>query len=189
MDNNQPITSLIRRARSGEGAAAEALFAAAYDDLRRLARARLRRSGRNTLLDTGALVHESYLRFAASAELDIADRTHFMRWAATVMRSIVIDLARRRLAARRGGGAARVELDSAIAASRSAEDEILAVHEALEQIAGVDARLAAVVEMRYFAGMPETDIAAALGVTERTIRRDWDKARLLLHEVLRPLAA
>jgi RNA polymerase sigma factor (TIGR02999 family) len=189
VDTSEPITQLIRGARDGNDAAADALFAAAYDDLRRLARARLRRCGRHTLLDTGSLVHESYLRFASSGRLQVEDRTHFMRWAATVMRSVVIDLARRRLASRRGSGAARVPFAEDIAEPRTAEDEIIAVHEAVRQIAAFDARLAQVVEMRYFAGMVETEIAQALNITERTVRRDWEKARLLLREALQPLPA
>jgi RNA polymerase sigma factor (TIGR02999 family) len=179
------LTELIHRAQQGDAEAADSLFAATYPDLRRLARARLRAGGRSTLLDTASLVHESYLRFAGTGQLRIDDRVHFMRWAGRVMRSVIVDFARRRLAGRRGGALPHVALTTGIEARAPAgEHEILRVHEALEQIAALDARLAQVVEMRYFGGMTEVEIAEALGVADRTVRRDWEKARLLLREAL-----
>ena len=130
-------------------------------------------------------MHESYVRFAEAGQLRLEDRVHFMRWAAQVMRSVIVDFARRRLAGRRGGGAAHVTFDVELAARRPAgEEEILGVHEALDRIAAVDPRMTQVVEMRYFGGLTEPEIAQALGVTERTVRRDWQKARLLLREAL-----
>jgi RNA polymerase sigma factor (TIGR02999 family) len=178
------LTQLIHRAQKGDRGAADALYASMYADLRRLARSRLRAGRRHTLLDTCSLVHESYLRFMKANRLEIEDRVHFLRWAAQVMRSVIVDFARRRLAERRGGSLARVTLDVEQAATDSGEEEILGVHEALDRIAAVDPRLAQVVEMRYFGGLTEPEIAQALGVTERTIRRDWHKARLLLREAL-----
>jgi len=101
------------------------------------------------------------------------------------MRSVIVDFARRRVAARRGGGASTVTFDIELAASTAGgEDEILGVHQALERIAAIDPRLSQVVEMRYFGGMTEPEIAQALSVTERTVRRDWQKARMLLREAL-----
>ena len=179
-----PLTQLIHRAQHGDRDAADALYAATYADLRRLARARLRAHSRHTLLDTGSLVHESYVRFAEASRLKIEDRLHFMRWAGQVMRSVIVDFARRRLAGRRGGGAARVTFDVDQVAAAGGEEEILGVHQALERIGTVDPRLTQVVEMRYFGGLTEPEIAQALGVTERTVRRDWQKARLLLREAL-----
>jgi len=179
-----PLTELIHRAREGDTGAADALYGAAYPALRRLARARLRAGGRDLLLDTTSLVHESYLRFAEASRLSIQDRVHFMRWAGQVMRSVIVDFARRRRAGRRGGGAAPVTIDDDFAVAPAGEDEILRVHEALETLAAVDDRLARVVEMRYFCGLTETEIARSLGVTDRTVRRDWEKARLLLREAL-----
>jgi RNA polymerase sigma factor (TIGR02999 family) len=179
------LTLLIRRAQQGDPCAVDELYAATYADLRRLARARLRAGRRHTLLDTCALVHESYVRFAESGTVSLQNRLHFMRWAAQVMRSVIVDFARRRLAGRRGGGAAPVTLDVELAAGTACgEDEILGVHEALDRLAAVDPRLTQVVEMRYFGGLTEPEIAQALGVTERTVRRDWQKARLLLREAL-----
>jgi RNA polymerase sigma factor (TIGR02999 family) len=179
------LTELIHLASNGDAAAAERLFAATYPELRKLARLRLRAGGRQTLLDTGALVHESYLRFAGAGQLRLDDRLHFLRWAAKVMRSVIVDFARRRGAERRGGGRIRITWTPDVDRAQPAgEDEIVRVHEALDQLATVDARMAQIVEMRYFAGMRETEIAAALGVTDRTVRRDWEKARLLLREAL-----
>jgi RNA polymerase sigma factor (TIGR02999 family) len=150
-----------------------------------MARIRLRSGRRPTLLDTVSLVHESYLRFAGAGQLRLEDRVHFLRWAAKVMRSVIIDFARRRRAERRGGDSIRVtwtpEIDRR---DMGSELEILRVHDALDELATVDARMAQVVEMRYFAGMRETEIAEALGVTDRTVRREWEKARLLLREAL-----
>src|SRR5262245_6461219 len=179
------LTELIQRAGSGDLAAADRLFAATYGDLKNLARARLRGAGRHTLLDTSSLVHESYLRFVGSGRLHLQDRVHFMRWAARVMRSVIVDFARRRAASRRGGASVRITLTTETAASLPTSDaEILAVHDALDALARVHSRMAEVVEMRYFAGMTEREIAESLGVTERTVRRDWDKARLFLREAI-----
>lgn len=178
------LTALIHRARGGDADASDALFAAAYPDLRRLARARLRTGGRNTLLDTCSLVHESYLRFAGARHLNVDDRVHFLRWASCVMRSVIVDIARRRAAERRGGGAARIALDAEPAAAAPGADEILRVHQALDRMQVLDPRMTQVVQMRYFADLTESEIALALGVTTRTVRRDWEKARLLLREAL-----
>jgi RNA polymerase sigma factor (TIGR02999 family) len=187
MNTPVALTQLIHRAQAGDREAVDALYSATYADLARLARARLRVGRRHTLLDTGSLVHESYIRFAEASHLRLQDRVHFMRWAVTVMRSVIVDFARRRVAQRRGGGAARVTLDVEHApapAASAGEEEILGVHQALERIAILDPRLTQVVEMRYFGGMTEPEIAEALSVTERTVRRDWQKARLLLRDAL-----
>ena len=181
------LTDLLLRANAGDEAARQQLFATAYDELRVMARARLREGGRNTLLDTTVLVHESFLRFVQAGRLQASDRGHFFAYAASVMRSVIVDFARRRQAQRRGGDAAHVTLDTDLASSLAAqEDEVIGVHEALAQLESVDPRLARIVEMRFFAGMGETEIGEALGVTQRTVRRDWERARLLLSAVLRP---
>jgi RNA polymerase sigma factor (TIGR02999 family) len=186
MSQAPSLTDLIHRAQRGDVDAADSLFAATYADLRRLARARLRSGGRNTVLDTSSLVHESYLRFAGAGRLQIEDRVHFMRWAGRVMRSVIVDFARRRQAERRGGDQQRLTLTTGVAGElASGEAEILSVHEALDELAALDGRMAQVVEMRYFGGMTEAEIAEALGITDRTVRRDWEKARLLLREALK----
>ena len=186
MSEADSLTDLIRRAQEGDEAALRIVFDATYAELRGLARARLRKGSRNTLLDTTSLVHEAFLRFADAGRLHIGDRQHFLRYASHVMRSVIVDFVRERLAHRRGGDAVHVTLDSQIGeVPGTGENEILRVHEALEELAQHDARLVRVVEMRYFAGMTETEIATALGVNERTIRRDWQKARMLLAEALK----
>lgn len=185
MNDGAPLTDLIRSAKSGDESAMRRLFDTTYEELRGLARVRLRKSGRGTLLDTTALVHESYLRFARAGRLQIEDRHHFFGYAASVMRSVVVDFVRERLAERRGGGAKHLTLDTAIGDGvADGADEVLRVHEALDGLAEYSERLVRVVEMRYFAGMTETEIAGALEITERTVRRDWEKARLLLAQAL-----
>lgn len=185
MTSDVLLTDLIRQAQEGDSAALQAVFDATYEDLRRMARARLSPNQRGTLLDTTSLVHESFLRLANAGQLRLADRMHFFRYAGKVMRSVVVDIARASQAARRGGDVERVTLNTAISDSTSTgEEEILRVHEALADLAKHDERLVQVVEMRYFAGMSEMEIAQALGVTDRTVRRDWEKARLLLAQAL-----
>jgi RNA polymerase sigma factor (TIGR02999 family) len=178
------LTDLIGRARQGDRGAQDDLFAAVYPQLRHMARERLRRHQRNTLLDTTELVHESYLRFVQSGKLKVEDRSHFMGYAGKVMRSVIVDTVRERLAQRRGGAEKPVTLDSQISADPPGGAQILAVHEALDGLGREDPRLIQVVELRYFAGLTEQQVAEALGIAERTVRRDWQKARLLLAEAL-----
>lgn len=180
------ITLLLQRAREGEVPARETLFAACYDDLKRLARLRLRDGGRNTVLDTTSLVHESYLRFINSSQLRAEDRRAFFAYASQVMRSVIVDSARERLAECRGGQAVHLTLTTHLAEGVAADEEaILRVHEALVVLEAAEPRLAKVVEMRYFGGYSEQEIADTLEVTERTVRRDWEKARLLLAVALK----
>ena len=183
------LTDLIHRAQSGDARAFDDLFRATYDELRTLAHLRLQRDQRGTLLDTTALVHESYLRFAAARRVRIEDRSHFMNFAARVMRSVVIDFIRERQAERRGGDALRISLTNGADAladptTAGGESEVLRVHDALEDLGKRAPELVRLVEMRYFGGMTEAEVAKALDISERTVRRDWEKARLLLAEAL-----
>ena len=179
------LTDLLSAARRGDRQAAGEAFSRLYDELHRLAHAKLRRHQTMTLLDTTSLVHESYLRLIGAQALPVEDRHHFFTYAARVMRSVIVDFARARLAERRGGQAEHVVLDTGIAASQAApENDVLRVHAALELLAQADERLAQVVEMRYFGGLTEPEIAQALNLSERTVRRDWEKARLLLFAAL-----
>jgi RNA polymerase sigma factor (TIGR02999 family) len=181
------VTVLLSAIGQGQREALGELYALLYPELRRLAHSRVRRSGDMTLLDTTSLVHESFLRFEKSGSLKMADRSQFMAYAAQVMRSVVVDLVRRRQSARRGGGAVHVTLEDedAVTPVDPREDEVLRVHESLEELAAIDERLVKVVEMRYFSGMTEPEIADVLGLTVRTVARDWEKARLFLHSALR----
>jgi len=185
MNEARPLTDLLHRAQDGDPAAFREVFDATYQDLRQLARQRLSRGGRGALLDTTALVHESFVRFANAGNLKLEDRNHFMRYASHVMRSVIVDIARAGQAQRRGGDAVHVTLNTEVGERTGrGEDEILRVHETLEELHAVDPRLVQVVEMRYFAGMTEADIAVALGVSDRTVRRDWEKARVFLARAL-----
>jgi RNA polymerase sigma factor (TIGR02999 family) len=180
------VTQLLEAARHGDAAAAGAVFELLYEELRRLARARLRPHRGLTLLDTTSLVHECYLRLVAADALSVESRRHFFAYAAKVMRSVIVDFARARKAERRGGGAEHIAIDTRLSESLSGpESDVLRIHEALDVLAKADARLAHVVELRYFGGLTEAQIADTLGVSERTVRRDWEKARLLLLAALR----
>lgn len=178
------VTLLLDASRRGEPDAVRRLFDLLYQDLRQLAHSKLSRNGQLTLLDTTALVHESYLKLLRSNSIEATNKGHFMGFAAHVMRSIVIDFVRRRSAERRGGEAAHLPLEAAAALADPREREILEVHEALEELAKIDARLVNVVEMRYFAGMSEAEVAEALGRSLRSVARDWEKAKLFLSSEL-----
>ena len=180
------LTELLLRANEGDETARQELFAAAYGELRVLAHSRLR-DARNTLLDTTALVHESFVRFVQAGRLEGSDRRHFFSYAANVMRSVIVDYARKRQAQRRGGDVVHVTLDDELGDTLAAEeDQIVDVHEALRRLEASDPRMVKIVEMRFFAGMRDAEIGAALGVAERTVRREWERARLLLAAALEP---
>jgi RNA polymerase sigma factor (TIGR02999 family) len=177
---------LLSGMREGDLQARDALFETAYRDLHRLAHHRLRDGGRNVLLDTTALVHESYLRLMTGGQLRAEDRRAFFAYAGRVMRSVIVDAVRERQALRRGGDALQITLDTrAMAELPTGVDQILRVDEALAELEKVEPRLAAVVEMRYFGGYSDGEIAEALELTTRTVRRDWNKARMLLSIALK----
>ena len=184
------VTALLSAIGRGEQSALGELYELLYPELRRLAHSRMRRSGEVTLLDTTSLVHESYLRFEASGAVAVRNRGQFMAYAAKVMRSVVVDMIRRRQSERCGGNLVQVELDEAHEVpandlhSSAHDSQVLRVHESLEALAAIDPRLVQVVEMRYFAGMTEHEVAGVLGLAVRTVARDWEKARLFLHTSL-----
>jgi RNA polymerase sigma factor (TIGR02999 family) len=158
------------------------LFASCYDDLRRLAHARLRRSSNLSGLDTTGLVHESYL---SASNFVLEDRLSFLSYASRVMHSIVVDLIRQKLALKNGGNVTEITLNTNVVESVCVpENEVLRINEALEELATIDERLALVVEMRYFGGLSEHEIAEALGLSTRTVERDWEKAKLFLQNTL-----
>ena len=182
------ITLLLRQAASGDRAALDAVYASLYPDLKRVARSRLHHQGRADSISTTVLVHESFVRLVNSRGLRLEDRRHFFAYAAKTMRHIIIDSARQHLAERRGGGAEHVTLGDAaalqVADPGGASDELLRVGAALHELEAVDPELAELVEMRYFGGYSEIEIAELQGVTERTVRRRWDKARAWLFVAL-----
>jgi RNA polymerase sigma factor (TIGR02999 family) len=165
------------------GVAVDALWTAAYHELKALAHSRLYRDGHATLLDTTSLVNESYLKLSGLKTLRIEDRCRFFAYASHVMRSVIVDLVRKRMAERRGGNVDHLALTSPIA-DPATMDEPLRVHDALLALEAREPRLGRVVEMRYFGGLSDTEIAEILEVNVRTVGRDWDKARLLLREIL-----
>jgi len=160
-----------------------------YDELRRIARRQLRSERTGHTLTTTALVHESYLKLAEQTRAVFRDRVHFLAVASQAMRRILIDYARGHRAARRGGEQERVDLDDATLAAVEQSESLIALHEALVRLEQLDPRQARVVECRFFGGMTEQETATALGVTERTVRRDWIKAKLWLYAELRDGAA
>lgn len=178
------ITALLVQARDGDRAARERLFAALYDDLRRVARGQL--AGGGVPLQATSLVHEAYYKLARGADFPINDREHFYAIAARVMRQIVVDHIRSRDARRRGGDV-RVDrlgttvLDAVADPLASASDDLLALDRALDHLAAFDAHLANVVELRFYAGLELAEIAALVGRSERSLKRDWRKARAFLH--------
>src|ERR1700719_3664665 len=154
------LTELLGRLRAGDAEARNALFAAAYTELHRLARARLRDGGRNTLLDTPCLVHEAYLRFVSAGELHAEDRRAFFAYASQVMRSVIVNSVRERIAQKRGGDWRPLTLSTSLVANiPDHEDEVLRVHEALDALEQADPRLAQVAQMRYFGGYSDQEIA------------------------------
>ena len=180
------LTVLLGRIQAGDPGARDALFAVAYTELQRLARARLRDGGRDSVLDTTCLVHESYLRFVSSGELRAEDRRAFFAYASQVMRSVIVNSVRDRVAEKRGGDQRPLTLSTKLGANLAdGEETVLRVHEALEDLEKAEPRLAQVAQMRYFGGYSEQEIAETLEVTERTVQRDWEKARLILAEALR----
>ncbi len=178
------ITRLLLAHKAGDAAAFDALVPLVHDELRGMARRQLRRLRPGQTLDTVALVNEAYLRLVEDAPLDWQSRAHFFGVAARVMRWVVVDHVRGRLAQKRGAGAAVAPLDEEVAGASSDVESVLAVNRAVEGLHEFAPRLARVVECRFFAGMTEAEIAEALGITERSVQRDWQRARAWLHKAL-----
>jgi RNA polymerase sigma factor (TIGR02999 family) len=180
------LTQLLGRIQAGDTAARDTLFAAAYGELHRIARARLRDGGRDSVMDTTCLVHESYLRFVSAGELRAEDRRAFFAFASQVMRSVIVNSVRERIAQKRGGEFKALTLSTGLVGNiADSEDTVLKVHEALDDLEKAEPRLAQVAQMRYFGGYSEQEIAETLDITERTVQRDWEKARLILAAALR----
>jgi RNA polymerase sigma factor (TIGR02999 family) len=172
------ITVLLARARSGDQQALGAAYSAIYEELKRAARVQLRRM--RDAFETTALVHEAYLKLAGAAQLSAQDRNHLLALSARAMRQVLVDNARARQSDKRGGGREPVTLTAQVDAGERAAFEVLALDQLLESLRMADERAAQLVELRYFGGYSETEIAAMLGISERTLRRDWRKARAFL---------
>ena len=180
------ITVMLAAARAGDRVALDDVLATLYRELHAMARRQL--SGhKGGTLDTTALVHESYFKLIRNQHAEFADRAHFFAYAASAMRSVVVDYARQRLSQKRGGDQQRItDLPDEITGGLSLGEDLLHLDRALLRLCEVDERLSKVVELRYFAGLTEVDIAELMECSERTVRRDWQKARLFLLAELQP---
>jgi RNA polymerase sigma factor (TIGR02999 family) len=178
------ITSLIASAEGGDPTAAEALFAALYAELHRLARRELGRSGGQVTLGVTTLLHEAYLDISGREGLVFPDRARFMSYAARAMRGLVIDHVRRRHAQKRGGLFEITALDTDVADQVANEQELQRISDALDELATIDAALAEVVDLKFFCGFSFAEIGAMHGVSERTVQRQWEKARIYLHRAI-----
>ncbi|MGH2406027.1 MAG: sigma-70 family RNA polymerase sigma factor [bacterium] len=185
MDTEHDITGLLLAWRAGDRTAVDRLFPLVYDELRRIAHRQLGRERADHTLGTTALVHEAYLKLVDQTRAKWADRAHFFAVAARAMRRILVDYARRHRALKRGGERARISLEDAALVAEERADTLLALDEALTRLAELDERLSRVVECRFFGGLTEEETAEALGITTRTVRRDWLKAKGWLSRALR----
>jgi RNA polymerase sigma factor (TIGR02999 family) len=181
---NEPLADLVTRAEAGDAPARDALFAALYDELHRLAQSHIRRGGDNVTLGATTLLHEAYLDIARRDALAFPDRSRFLGYASRAMRGLVIDYVRQRHAHKRGGELTFTTLNEGIDAAAEVDHEIDALGTALDQLATLDPALAQLVDLKFFCGFTFAEIATLRGVTERTVQRDWAKARVLLHRFI-----
>ena len=172
------VTVLLARARAGDTGALEAAYAAVYDELKRTARRELRRMRDD--FQTTALVHESYLKLAGTAPLAAVDRNHLLALSARAMRQVLVDDARARKADKRGGGQEALTLTASLGGAGQAAHEVLALDDMLTSLQALDPRAAQIVELRFFGGYEDVEIAQMLELSDRTVRRDWRKARAFL---------
>ncbi len=179
------ISSLILSTESGDRSAADALFAALYSELHRLARTQLNRIGHGASLSPTTLLHEAYLDIAGREAANFPDEGRFMGYAAKVMRGLIIDFVRSRQAVKRGGGFQITSLGDEAADAAADERELVLTGAALDSLASVDPLLAEVVDLKFFCGFSLEEIAAMRGVSTRTVQRHWEKARVYLHREIR----
>lgn len=185
LSSEPDVTELLHEWRRGDKAALDRLTPLVYDELRRIAHRYMRQERGGHTLETTALVNEAYLRLAGRERVEWQDRAHFFAVTAQVMRHVLIDHARNRRYAKRGGAAQQVPLEEAHAMSAERAAELLALDEALEKLARLDPRKARVVELRYFGGLSLEETADALEVSVMTVRRDWRAARAWLYKEMR----
>jgi RNA polymerase sigma factor (TIGR02999 family) len=178
------VTHLLRSWRQGDGEALDRLLPLVHAELRRVARSHIRREGAGHTLEATALVHEVYLRLVGLDRLTLNDRTHFFALAATLMRQVLVDHARRKRADKRGGAASMISLDGVSPASQPSIVDVLALDQALDALSLRDARQGRVVELRFFAGLSIEETAQAIGVSTATVEREWAMAKAWLHRRL-----
>jgi RNA polymerase sigma factor (TIGR02999 family) len=177
------VTLLLRRARRGDDAALDRVLPLIYEELRRLAGRKIRAEAPGHTLHATELVHEAYLKLSSDGRMQAENRPHLLAMASRAMRQLLVDHARSRKAQKRGGEWKRTTLTDGSVVRETSPEELLALEDALQEL---DERQRRVVECRFFGGMEETEIALALGVSERTVRRDWVKARAWLYSNLYP---
>ena len=177
------VASLISSSERGDGSAAEALFAALYQELHRLAERQIARNGAGVTIGATTLLHEAYLDIAGREGTEFPDEARFMGYAAKVMRTVIVDHARSRQALKRGGAFEITSLTGELEAP-AGDAELIDLAAALEQLATLDPALAHIVDLKFFCGFSFTEISAMQGIPERTLQRRWDKARLFLHSAL-----
>ena len=183
-DPQTSVTELLAQARAGHAGAWQAAYGAVYEELKRVARGQLRGQGR--ALQTTALVHEAYVKLSGNSKLALADRNHLLALSARAMRQVLVDHARQAHAQKRGEGQRALTLTGARLKAPTAEMEVLELDALLEALQKIDARAAQIVELRYFGGYEELEIAAMLEISESTVRRDWRRARAFLLAELGP---
>jgi RNA polymerase sigma factor (TIGR02999 family) len=181
---NEPLAVLVARAEAGDAPARDALFSALYDELHRLAQSHVRRGGNNLTLGATTLLHEAYLDIARRDALAFPDRHRFLGYASRAMRGLVIDYVRQRHARKRGGDLTFTTLDEGRVESAAQGPDLDALGAALDELAALDPALAQLVDLKFFCGFTFAEVAGLRGVAERTVQRDWAKARVLLHRVL-----
>jgi len=183
------FTRLLGDLRDGDGPARDRLYRLVYDELRRVAHARLRARSRDETIRTTELVHETYLKLGRGAEINVRDRAHFFRLAARIMRQVLIDRARARKTTKRGSDPIRVDTSLAGLAIEAKAAQLIALDDALTALESLQPRQTRVVELRFFAGMSVEETATVLDVAPRTVKRDWQRARLFLIHRLGPAVA
>jgi RNA polymerase sigma factor (TIGR02999 family) len=178
------LDTLIHAADRGDGRARQELFATLYGELRRIAQRELRKHGRALTLGATTLLHEAYLNIAGREGVSAVDRGRFLAYASRAMRGLVIDYARSRQALKRGNGFDITSLPTELPEAAAQADELEQIGDAVESLATIDADLAQVVDLKFFCGYSFGEIAALRGVSERTVQRDWEKARIFLHRTV-----
>jgi RNA polymerase sigma factor (TIGR02999 family) len=182
---NPTLSSLFASAESGDRAAADQLFAALYDELHRMARRELARRGAGATLGATTVLHEAYLDISDRDGASFPDRNRFLAYASRVMRGLIIDYSRRRQAQKRGGQFEITAIATDVPDGGGDSGQLNDLSEALETLETAEPRLARIVDLKYFCGFSFTEIGSMLGISERTVQRDWEKARIYLHRVLR----
>jgi len=184
MTLTQELTQNLIRWRNGNEAAIEKILPVVYDELKRRARRYLRGEASDISIQTSELINEAYLKLVDQRESDWQNRAHFFAVAARVMRNVLVDRARAREGAKRGGGAQRVSADEIIIASPETDVNVLDLHEALKALAELDERKSRIVELRYFGGLSVEETAEVLGISGITVKREWLKAKSWLYQAL-----